>query len=226
MLLYLRSIATRRISQSLRQPYASRLRFNSTGAAKDSTTANGLEKRKLPKWMAKYGDRFKNHPASHVTSFLILHELTALLPLPFLFWLFHSFDWTPEGMFVSGRVPPFSAHTYEENHPLKLTCQGLPNEYIEKGVKVAGKQLSKWGLNYTGDDGSRYLFEGAAAYAVVKLLLPLRIAASLSLTPFFARYVNVGEGQCQRKYMWLMLAGEWSFRQHASLGGRHGPARP
>lgn len=52
---------------------------------------------------------------------------------------------------------------------------------------MASKQLQKWGLTYTGDDGSRYLFEGAAAYAVVKLLLPLRIATSLSLTPLFAR---------------------------------------
>lgn len=44
---------------------------------------------------------------------------------------------------------------------------------------------------YTGDDGSRYIFEGAAAYAVIKLLLPARIAVSLSLTPWFARRVVV-----------------------------------
>lgn len=76
------------------------LRTNSTNAGdKAAGEADGKDiQRKLPKWMAKYSDRFKNNPASHVTSFLILHELTALLPLPLLFWLFHSFDWTPEGM--------------------------------------------------------------------------------------------------------------------------------
>lgn len=120
--------------------------------------------RKLPSWAAKYADRFKNHPTSHITSFLILHELTAVLPLPILWWFFHSFDWTPDG---------------------------LPTEALEKGIEVASKQLKKWGLIYTGDDGSRYIFEGAAAYAVVKLLLPLRIATSLSLTPMFARRVVV-----------------------------------
>ncbi|ORY82545.1 hypothetical protein BCR37DRAFT_392757 [Protomyces lactucae-debilis] len=133
----------------------------SRGNATDASTG---PVRRLPKWAQKYADRLKSHPASHVTSFLVLHELTAIVPLPILFWFFHSFDWTPAG---------------------------LPTDLVEKGVKAADKQLSKWGFNYTGNDESRYVFEGAAAYAVVKMLLPLRVGLSLSLTPWFARRIVV-----------------------------------
>lgn len=149
-------------------------------------SSSSVEK-KLPGWAAKYAHRFKNNPASHITSFLILHEITAVLPLPILFWFFHSFDWTPESKDEACR------HQGPLGRCLitRLIQTGLPTEYLEKGVKAAGKQLEKWGLKYTGDDGSRYLFEGAAAYAVVKMMLPLRIATSLSLTPLFARYVQI-----------------------------------
>ncbi|BFZ57706.1 hypothetical protein PYCC9005_004759 [Savitreella phatthalungensis] len=130
--------------------------------------------KRLPKWAQKYADRFKNHPTSHITSFLILHEITAVLPLPLLFWLFHSFDWTPESLVTS-------------------------SEYVEKGAKLAAKQLERWGLRYTGPDETRYVFEGAAAYAVVKALMPLRIALSFALTPAFARRVVVPVGNIFRR---------------------------
>lgn len=68
---------------------------------KPSPPTSPPDESRLPAWAAKYAYRFKNNPASHVTSFLILHELTAVLPLPILFWFFHSFDWTPE----SKRLP-------------------------------------------------------------------------------------------------------------------------
>lgn len=76
------------------------IRFNSTAGTPRPKNADEIVKRKLPKWAAKYADRFKTNPGSHLTSFLILHELTALLPLPLLFWLFHSFEWTPDGKFA------------------------------------------------------------------------------------------------------------------------------
>lgn len=64
-------------------------------------------------------------------------------------------------------------------------------EIVEKGAKLAAKQLERFGLRYTGDDETRYIFEGAAAYAVVKVMLPLRIGLSLWLMPAFARRVVV-----------------------------------
>ena len=64
-------------------------------------------------------------------------------------------------------------------------------EIVEKGARLAARQLERFGFKYTGQDETRYIFEGAAAYAVVKLLMPLRIMLSLSLMPAFARRVVV-----------------------------------
>lgn len=34
----------------------------------------------------RYIDRFKERPASHLTAFAILHEFTAILPFPFIYF--------------------------------------------------------------------------------------------------------------------------------------------
>ncbi|PWW72767.1 hypothetical protein C7212DRAFT_223318 [Tuber magnatum] len=54
----------------------------------------------LPKALQKYAAHFRDRPLSHITSFLILHELTAIVPLGGLFLFFHKTRWTPPG--VSG----------------------------------------------------------------------------------------------------------------------------
>lgn len=53
---------------------------------------------KLPKRLQPYASRFLNRPVSHLTSFLLLHEITAIVPLGGLFWLFHATQWSPPGM--------------------------------------------------------------------------------------------------------------------------------
>lgn len=53
---------------------------------------------KLPKGLQPYASHFLNRPVSHLTSFLLLHEITAIVPLGGLFWLFHAAQWTPPGM--------------------------------------------------------------------------------------------------------------------------------
>ncbi|KYK61672.1 hypothetical protein DCS_02815 [Drechmeria coniospora] len=50
---------------------------------------------KLPKRLQKYTTRLRNAPVSHVVSFLILHELTAIVPLFALFALFHYTTYVP-----------------------------------------------------------------------------------------------------------------------------------
>jgi len=102
-----------------------------------------------------------NKPFSHITSFLVLHELTAIIPLGGLFWLFHETHWTPPG---------------------------LPGEWIAAGAEKFGNYARRKGWeSFKGDKGARILFEIATAYAVVKALIPLRIAFSLWATPWFAR---------------------------------------
>lgn len=50
---------------------------------------------KLPKSLLKYSSRFVNAPVSHITSFLVVHELTAVVPLFSLWYCFHKFDFLP-----------------------------------------------------------------------------------------------------------------------------------
>lgn len=53
--------------------------------------------RRLPKFLHPYTNRLISAPLSHITSFLILHELSALVPLVALFGLFHYTSWLPGG---------------------------------------------------------------------------------------------------------------------------------
>lgn len=50
---------------------------------------------RLPKFLRSYIDPLRNAPVSHISAFLILHELTAVLPLFGLFGLFHYTNWLP-----------------------------------------------------------------------------------------------------------------------------------
>ncbi|EPY53426.1 fungal protein [Schizosaccharomyces cryophilus OY26] len=94
------------------------------------------------KLAGKQAEKFKNKPFSYVIAFLFLHEITAILPLPVFFLLFHSLDW----------IPP-----------------GLPVEYLDKGSGVASRIFEKMGYNLPIEQVSKVLIDGAAAYACVKV---------------------------------------------------------
>jgi hypothetical protein len=118
--------------------------------------------KKFPKFMRKYAVRFVNAPMSHVTSFLILHEASAVIPLFGLWSLFHYYEFIPPGM---------------------------PDWLMENGAKFIKvlAERNDWEYLVVADKTSRLILEGAAAYAAVKVLLPVRIAFSLYLMPWFAR---------------------------------------
>ncbi|RPB03571.1 hypothetical protein L873DRAFT_1760810 [Choiromyces venosus 120613-1] len=125
--------------------------------------------RTLPKALQKYASHFRDRPLSHITSFLILHEITAIVPLAGLFLFFHNTRWTPPG---------------------------LPGEWVVAGVEKFGRYVRRKGWErFKGDEGARLLFEVATAWAVVKALLPVRIGLSLWATPWFARVVLGGVGR-------------------------------
>lgn len=109
--------------------------------------------------------RFKNAPLSYVTSFLLVHEITAIIPLFGLWWYFNKYDF----------VPP-----------------GLPDWLIVKGMSVIDKLLETQGWSFLNmENGARVVMQGAAAYALVKATLPVRIPISLVLTPPFARWIFI-----------------------------------
>ena len=64
----------------------------------------------------------------------------------------------------------------------------LPTTVIEKGTQVIETSLANYDLfQYNIADKTRYVVEGAYAYAVTKALFPLRVIFSLEAMPLFAR---------------------------------------
>ncbi|KAG5360667.1 MIOREX complex component 11 [Yarrowia sp. B02] len=119
----------------------------------------------IPRFIRPLASRFKNAPVSYVTSFLIVHEITAIVPLFGLWWYFNHYDF----------VPP-----------------GLPDWLIVKGMSVIDKLLESQGWSFLNmENSARVVMQGAAAYALVKATLPVRIPISLVLTPPFARWIFI-----------------------------------
>lgn len=122
--------------------------------------------KRVPRFLRPYTTQFIYAPVSHVTSFLILHELTAIVPLVGVWYALHQY------------------HDVLMSSPLDL-----PTWALEKGTKVIDEVLKEWDFaNYTLSDKTRFISEGAYAYVIVKAMFPLRLAVSLLGMPFFAKW--------------------------------------
>ena len=53
---------------------------------------------RVPTWLHPYTAKLVNAPVTHLTSFLILHEITALVPLLGLAGFFHYSNWLPKSI--------------------------------------------------------------------------------------------------------------------------------
>ncbi|KAA8915128.1 hypothetical protein TRICI_002737 [Trichomonascus ciferrii] len=117
--------------------------------------------KRLPKFLHKYAVNFINTPVSHVTSFLVLHELTAIVPLFGLWGVFHYLDYTPV----------------------------MSDWLMERGIEFIKNMGERNGWDFSKPEaGYKLIVQGAASYAIVKSILPFRAAISLFLTPWFARH--------------------------------------
>lgn len=121
---------------------------------------------KVPKFMRPYTTHFIRAPVSHVTAFLILHELTAIVPLIGTWYVLHQY------------------------HDLFMTASmDLPAWAIEKGTKIIDKAMQDWDFgDYSFNDKVKFIMEGAYAYVIVKALFPIRIVFSLLGMPWFAKW--------------------------------------
>jgi hypothetical protein len=123
---------------------------------------------------------------------LILHEITAIVPLVGLAAWFHYSNWLPS--------------VFVENETLKPGIEKFGRYFRRKGwfgldqdtpVDVDGSVpvITSEGEGEYGQakvalgtsPGTRIVVEVAAAYAITKALLPLRIILSVWATPWFAR---------------------------------------
>ncbi|KAI8968222.1 hypothetical protein BDF20DRAFT_803335, partial [Mycotypha africana] len=106
----------------------------------------------------KYAQQFKNKPGSYMTTFAILHELTAVAPFPFIYYALDSFPML--------KIP-------------------FPDTIVSEGNRYMNKVRVHYGYEPLEPD-NRVMMNLVTAYCIVKALLPVRIAASVAMTPFFA----------------------------------------
>jgi hypothetical protein len=124
-----------------------------TAEASTNSRISRLEAR-LPRILARYVKPLRNAPISHITAFLVLHELTAIIPLFGLTFAFHKFDWLPpvfsEGYWVKEGVEKFGRYFRRKGWIRDTDGEGFEDEKNRKG-------LAKWWPR--GEDGVRLLVE-------------------------------------------------------------------
>lgn len=157
-------------------------------------------RRRLDKWITRSPKFFKptlvalrDAPASYIVSFAILHEITAVVPLFGLVWGFHYYRWLPpyfaEGKWVIEGVEKFGRY-FRKKGWIEEKDEAQVEQETKKGhARQVHKRMSPvWNKS---EDAGRLLVETATAYAVVKLMLPLRIALSVWWAPAFARLTAI-----------------------------------
>lgn len=117
----------------------------------------------LPGFMKNFATKILNAPLSHVTSFFIVHELSAIFPLFVIWGGLYYFDYVPIG---------------------------IPDFVLQSGAHFIRSVAERydWTVVSHAEAGSRLILQGAVAWGVVKAIMPLRIAFSLWAMPGFARW--------------------------------------
>lgn len=207
--------ATARSPQLLRKPY--RRCYATEPIAPPASSQSRIERfnRRLPRFLHKYTNALGNAPVTHITSFLILHELTAIIPLFGLAGYFHYTHWLPpwfaEGAWIASGVERFGRYfkrkgwirsdealeaerevdeiQKDDKQRRWMKGSGLLSASDDDGIGSETKRLRKvdqaWNIS---EGGVRLVVEFATAYAIVKMFLIPRIVFSVWATPTFARW--------------------------------------
>ena len=166
-------------------------------SSRDPSRAARLDRiiSRLPRPLQKYTNRLRDAPLSHVVSFLILHECTAIIPLFGLVGVFHYTNFVPVsyitehfGEYVQSGVARFERYfTRKGWFGFGQDKQGTsaPTARDAEDARVHTEEvMERWN---GGEAKYKILGEVALAYAVTKALLPVRIIGSVWATPWFAR---------------------------------------
>ncbi|MCJ1441047.1 MAG: hypothetical protein MMC23_001533 [Stictis urceolatum] len=175
-----------------------RRRFYSTNPNSKHTSRLHRVHSRLPRFLQRFTTPLLDAPLTHITSFLLLHELTAVIPLFTLAGIFHYTHWLPpfisEGKWISDGVEKFGRYFRRKGwlRDGEVTQEEVDSVVDEergetKGV-IRGVREKWWGR---GEGGVRLVVEFATAWAVTKALLPARLIVSVWGTPWFARVAVV-----------------------------------
>ncbi|KAI5957538.1 hypothetical protein KGF57_003232 [Candida theae] len=118
--------------------------------------------KRVPKFLRNYTAKFVNAPFSHLVAFIVLHELTAVIPLIGIWYYLHQ-------------------------HPGFIPLD-LPQWALTKGAKVIDSAMGQFDWSFNTSDKLSVIMEGAYAFTIVKLFLPVRVVISLWGMPWFAKW--------------------------------------
>ncbi|CAN9156614.1 unnamed protein product [Alternaria alternata] len=207
--------ATARPPRLLRRSH--QRRYATEPIAPPASSQSRIERfnRRLPRFLHKYTNALGNAPVTHITSFLILHELTAIIPLFGLAGYFHYTHWLPpwfaEGAWIASGVERFGRYfkrkgwirsdealeaerevdeiQKDDKQRKWMKGSGLLSASDDDGIGSETKRLRKvdqaWNIS---EGGVRLVVEFATAYTIVKMFLIPRIVFSVWATPTFARW--------------------------------------
>ncbi|KAL9938844.1 hypothetical protein V8E36_002563 [Tilletia maclaganii] len=150
-------------------------------------------------------ERHGSDPASLVASFLVLHELTAIIPLLILFWIFDLLGAGQAFLSWLGEEEEEGHQVSDRKDGVKAVVNGWVNEGVHRAERV-GRRYGLFGMDKVSKEERQQraraepgagsartaalvgsFANAVAAYACVKALIPLRLAASVALAPAFAR---------------------------------------
>lgn len=185
---------------NLLRPRPARRYRHSSSSSSSSTTPQSRADRilaRLPAPLQRYTTRLRGAPVSHVVAFLVLHELTAVVPLFALFGLFHYTNLVPLGYMMEhygGYVREGVARFEKYFRRKGWFGFGEQEETAEEGgvkavVDAQGDEavMDRW---ESADGKYRIVVEVALAYSITKAFLPVRIVGSLWATPWFAGVIG------------------------------------
>lgn len=142
-------------------------------------------------------------PVSHIAAFAVLHELTAVVPLFGLAGAFHYWQWLPsyfaEGEWIFAGVERFARYSRKKGWITQQEETEITDETKRGNAKDLESQKTALSTSAT-----RWVVEFATAYAIVKVLLPLRIVVSVWASPWFARVAVLPIGNAARSVMRIL----------------------
>ena len=176
-----------------------------TSATTPPTTRASKILSKLPPSLQRYTTRLRRAPLSHVVAFLILHEITAVVPLLGLFGLFHYTAYAPADYVTEhwGGYVGDGVRRFEKYFRRKGWFGFGAEDPASMGAESEGdsaEDTKSLVMNWEGAEGKyKLLADVALAWAITKALLPLRILGSLWATPWFAGVLVRGRSLFTRK---------------------------
>lgn len=197
----------RRLFQSRNTHGTSKSANGGTSPSQAATSKAGFQKivSRAPKFLRPTLSALHAAPVTHVTAFLLLHEITAIVPLFGLAGAFHYYNWLPpyfaEGKWVIDGVERFGKY-FKKKGWIKAGEELEAEREVKEGRNATdvkqGKGLRWWNR---GESGVRWVVEFATAYAVVKALMPLRIVVSVWGAPWFARWTVIPLGNSLKRIL-------------------------